>query len=68
MSQADELKLQRRAAADAEPEQGNESGQNRDHAPPTVWRRCLKFLNRSRQFTVLRRDSRAISAYVVYFN
>src|SRR5262249_2135811 len=33
MSQADELKLQRRAAADAEREQGNESGQNRDHAP-----------------------------------
>ena len=32
MSQADELKLQRRAA-DAEREQGNESGQNRDHAP-----------------------------------
>jgi hypothetical protein len=24
---------------------------------PTVWRRCLKFLNLSRQFTVLRRDS-----------
>ena len=33
MSQGDELKLQRCAAADAEREQGNESGQNRDHAP-----------------------------------
>jgi hypothetical protein len=33
ISQSDELKLQRRAAADAEREQGNESGQNRDHAP-----------------------------------
>jgi hypothetical protein len=29
----DELKLQRCAAADAEREQGNQSGQNRDHAP-----------------------------------
>ena len=34
ISQGDELKLQRCAAADAEREQGNESGQNRDHAPP----------------------------------
>ena len=33
MSQADELKLQRYAAPNAEREQGNESGQNRDHAP-----------------------------------
>ena len=33
MSQGDELELQRCAAADAEREQGNESGQNRDHAP-----------------------------------
>src|SRR5215471_13755028 len=33
MSQGDELKLQRCAAADAEREQGDESGQNRDHAP-----------------------------------
>ena len=33
MSQGDELKLQRCAAAEAEREQGNESGQNRDHAP-----------------------------------
>ena len=33
MSQGDELKLQRCATADAEREQGNQSGQNRDHAP-----------------------------------
>jgi hypothetical protein len=33
MSQADELKLQRCAAPNAEREQGNESGQNRNHHP-----------------------------------
>ena len=33
MSEGDELELQRCAAADAEREQGSESGQNRDHAP-----------------------------------
>src|ERR1700747_1423318 len=33
MSQGEELELQRCAAADAEREQGSESGQNRDHAP-----------------------------------
>jgi len=33
MSQGDELKLQRCSAADAERKQGNQSGQNRDHAP-----------------------------------
>jgi hypothetical protein len=33
VSGGDELKLQRCAAADAEREWGNESGQNREHAP-----------------------------------
>jgi hypothetical protein len=33
MAQGDELELQRSMAADPEREQGNESGQNRDHAP-----------------------------------
>jgi hypothetical protein len=36
MSQGDELKLQRRAAANTERGQGNESGQNRDHAPRRI--------------------------------
>jgi len=39
MSLSDELKLQRWAAADAEREQGNESGQNRD-VDPAVLRWC----------------------------
>jgi hypothetical protein len=36
MAQGDELELQRSMAADPEREQGNESGQNRDHAPDAM--------------------------------
>jgi hypothetical protein len=46
MSQGDEFKLQRGAAANAEREQGNEGGKNCDHAHDgmAVTRKSLAFL------------------------
>src|SRR5262249_42676787 len=57
MPHGDELKLQRCAAADAEQRARERERKESRSCTPTVWRRCLKFLNLSRQFTVLHRDS-----------